>query len=328
MPVQITIIGLGQVGASMGLALAAHKDSVLSVGHDKDFSVERAALQKGAVEKTEHNLPKAVKDARLVVLAVPASQVRETLEFIAPDLLPGTVVVDTIPVKAQIVKWAKEILPQHVYHVGIVPTIAAEYLHEIDRGLDAARADLFKNSTFLVDAAYGVPGEAAQLVTNFISLLGANSMITETLEADGLMASAYLLPQLTSAAMVNATVSQPGWLEARKVAERAYHASTNMMDDAETLSLLAMHDRQNVTRVLNAVIQSLAELRDAIEDGDEQDVKQRIQSAKQSRDEWVNDRFSATWLDKKTPPIEKMPLKERWFGSILGRSVKPRDEKK
>ena len=35
MPVQITIIGLGQIGASMGLALAAHKDAILRVGHDK-----------------------------------------------------------------------------------------------------------------------------------------------------------------------------------------------------------------------------------------------------------------------------------------------------
>lgn len=328
MPVQITIIGLGQVGGSIGMALAGHSDSVLCVGHDKDFSVERAALQKGAIQKAEHNLPRAVADARLVVLAIPVSQMRETLQFIAPDLMPGTVVVDTIPVKSEVAKWARELLPQHAYHVGIVPTIAAEYLHETDRGLDSAHADLFKNSTFLVDAAFGVPGEAAQLVTNFISLLGANSMITETLEADGLMASTYLLPQLASAALVNATVRQPGWLEARKVAERAYHASTTMTDDAETLAQLALHDRQNMMRVLNAMIQSLAELRDAIEDGNAEEVDRQIRAAVKSRDEWTADRFSGTWVDKKTPPMEKMPLKERWFGSLLGRSVKKPDEKK
>ena len=39
MPVQITIIGLGQIGASIGLALAAHKDKVTTVGHDKEFSI-------------------------------------------------------------------------------------------------------------------------------------------------------------------------------------------------------------------------------------------------------------------------------------------------
>ena len=47
MPVQITIIGLGQIGASLGLALAAHKDKVATVGHDKEFSIERLAQKMG-----------------------------------------------------------------------------------------------------------------------------------------------------------------------------------------------------------------------------------------------------------------------------------------
>ena len=47
MPVQITIIGLGQIGASMGLALASHKD-ILRIGHDKKAEVEREALKKGS----------------------------------------------------------------------------------------------------------------------------------------------------------------------------------------------------------------------------------------------------------------------------------------
>jgi prephenate dehydrogenase len=322
MPVQITIIGLGQVGASIGLALSAHKEIVFVVGHDKEFSVERAAQQKGAVEKTQHNLPKAVKDAKLVLLALPVHQIRETLEFIAPDLQPGTVVVDTSPIKSGVANWAREILPQGCYYVGIVPTIAAEFLQESGTGLDSAKADLFKNSIFLVDAPYGTPGEAVDLVTNFVGLTGANIMIADILESDGLMASAYLLPQLVSTALLNATVTQPGWPETRKVAERAYHATTSMPDDPETLRVLSLHNRENITRVLNTMILSLAELRDAIEDGNEEAVKTHFQSAHKNREEWISDRFSANWEDKKTPPIEKMPLKERLFGSIIGRSIK------
>ena len=109
MPIQITIIGLGQIGTSMGLALAAHKNSILRVGHDKKADLEREAQQKDAIDKAEHNLPTAVRDARIVVLAMPVSQVRETLEFIAPDLQENTVVLDTSPVKSNVAKWAKEL---------------------------------------------------------------------------------------------------------------------------------------------------------------------------------------------------------------------------
>ena len=99
MPTQITIIGLGQIGTSMGMALAAHKASIVRVGHDKKAELERDAQQKDAIDKAEHNLPTAVRDARIVVLTVPVSQVRDTLEFIAPDLKEGTVVLDTSPSK-------------------------------------------------------------------------------------------------------------------------------------------------------------------------------------------------------------------------------------
>jgi prephenate dehydrogenase len=36
MTVQITIVGLGQVGTSIGLALAAHTNQVSRVGHDRE----------------------------------------------------------------------------------------------------------------------------------------------------------------------------------------------------------------------------------------------------------------------------------------------------
>ena len=325
MTVQITIIGLGQVGASIGLALASHKDSVLCVGHDKDFSIERAAQQKGAVDKTEHNLPKAVQDARLVLLALPVHQVRETLEFIAPDLMPGTVVVDTSPIKSGVATWAREILPESCYYVGIVPTIAAEFLHEAGTGLDSAKADLFKNSIFLVDAPTGTPGDAIQLVANLVSFLGATIMIADIVESDGLMSSAYLLPQLVSAALLNATTSQPGWKEARKVAERAYHNTTSIQDDFETLRMLSLHNRENTARVLNMMISSLVDLRDVLEDGNEQALKDYLKAAHGEREEWLNDRFSATWADKKAPPLEKIPLKERLLGTMFGKS--PKDKK-
>jgi len=34
MTVKISIIGLGQIGASIGLALANHKDQVTTIGYD------------------------------------------------------------------------------------------------------------------------------------------------------------------------------------------------------------------------------------------------------------------------------------------------------
>jgi len=239
--------------------------------------------------------------------------------------MKGTVVVDTSPIKSEVANWAREILPEGCYYVGFVPTIAAEFLQDEGKGLDSARADLFKDSIFLVDAPSGTPGDALQLVTNLVSLIGATTMIADFVESDGLMTSAYLLPQLVSAALLNATINQPGWMEARKVAERSYHAVTSVQDDPETLQMLSMHNRENIMRALNTMISSLVELRDDIEDGNAEALKTRLQTAHKGREEWLNDRLLATWVDKKAPPLEKMSMKERLFGTMLGKS--PKDKK-
>ena len=43
MTVKIAIVGLGQIGASIGLALASHKDQVTTIGYDAVGEVNRKA---------------------------------------------------------------------------------------------------------------------------------------------------------------------------------------------------------------------------------------------------------------------------------------------
>lgn len=325
MPVQITIIGLGQIGASLGLALAAHKDKVTTVGHDKDFSIERLAQKNGVVDKTNHNLPSSVEDAKIVMLAVPIHEVRETFGHIAQDLKKGTVVVDTSPLKAEAAKWAQEILPDGVHYVGLVPAIAPNYLHETGTGLDSAKADLFSKSIFLLSAPPGTPGEAIQLVSGLVGLTGGSVMITDFVESDGLMASAHLLPQLVSASLLNATMDQPGWQETRKVAGRAYFAATSAMmeqDDIEALQMLVLQSRENVLQKLDAMIYALVELRDDVEDANEKALSDRLKKAQDGRRNWLNERSAANWMEIKREPIEKISVRERLFGTMFNKPDK------
>lgn len=330
MTVQITIIGLGQIGASLGLALAAHKDKVTTVGHDKDFGVEKLAQKNGAVEKTNHNLPSSVEDASVVVIAVPIHQVRETLSYIAHDLKKGTVVMDTTPVKAEVAKWAQEILPDEVYYVGLVPAVGPDFLQETGTGLDSAKADLFSKSIFLLSAPHGTPSDALQLVSGLVSLTGGNVLITDFVESDGLMASAQLLPQLVSASLLNATISQPGWQEVRKVASRAYFAATSAFtgqDDADALHMLILQNRENVMQKLDAMITALVELRYDIEDTNEKALKDRLKKAQNGRQDWLKERSSANWMEAKREPVEKISMSERLFGTFFSKSDKDKKEK-
>ncbi|MCK6582618.1 MAG: prephenate dehydrogenase/arogenate dehydrogenase family protein [Anaerolineales bacterium] len=327
MPVKITIIGLGQIGASMGLALAAHKDKVVTTGHDKEYSVEGRAKKLGAVDQTSHNLPNAVENADLVVLALPLTEIRDTFHYIAQDLRKDAVVVDTSPVKAQVAKWAQELLPESAHYVGIVPAIGAKYLAMTETGLDSARVDLFSKGIFLLSAPPGTPGEAVKLVSDFVELLGSTAILTDFVESDGLMASTHLLPQLLSAALLNATIGQPGWNDLRKTASRNYFTATSTLTDsdgAEALGMASVHDRENVVRALNAVITSLIDLRDDLE-GNEDAFRKRLDSARNGRVNWILERGKADWTKMPDDNFEKPSLMETLLGSKLGKMGRAKD---
>lgn len=320
MSVQITIIGLGQVGTSIGLALAEQK-SIKRVGHDKNYETARAAHKAGAVDETKINLPASVIDANIVLLCLPLSEIRETLKFIADDLKDGTVILDTAPAKAKVAAWVDELIPQGRYYVGLAPAAGANYLHGIDLGVEAARVDLFNNGLFLVNAPSGTPGEAVKLATDLIELLGAQALFTDPVEADGLLASTHLLPQLAAAALLDATIDQPGWVEARKVAARPYATATAALayhDEAQSLGEAAVGNRESVLRVLDAYMSSLQKLRDDIDQGNDDSVTEFLEDAVKARDRWLHERTRADWQNPGTP-TDSTTFGERVNHMIFGR---------
>jgi len=331
MPVQITIIGLGQVGTSIGLALKKRGADVFLVGHDKDISSAKTAEKAGAVDTFKYNLPSSVKDAQIVVLALPFAEVRETLKLIAPDLPEGSLVLDTALSKGTVASWAGELIPQGRFYVGLTPAIHPEHLHETEHGVKAAHANLFEKSVIVVTAPIGTPGEIFNLTTDFITILGAMPLVMDTVEADGLTGKVHVLPQLAAAALLDATLDQPGWQEARKLTGRPYAGVTAAFayhDDGASLRDFALENRENTVRLLNEYITSLVNLRDEIEANDRDALARRLDNAWEGRIRWENERFAADWLDtggqKIDVPTFGKQLNRMFFGTSARDRVKNR----
>lgn len=328
MTVQITIVGLGQIGTSIGLALADHTDIVYRVGHDREISIAKYAQKMGALDKTKINLPSAVEDADLVLLSLPMDQIHETLSIIAPELKPGAVVMDTGPLKEVVVGWALEILPEERYYVGLTPVLNPEFLHAVESGVDAAHADLFKGGLVGIVSPPGVPSEAIKLAADLTRLLGAEMMFTDPVEIDGLMAATNTLPQLMAAALLNATVDQPGWWEGRKVAGRSYAEVTDAINhffSAESLSATAQLNRENIVRVIDGVVASLQILRNDIANDEAEALTKRLERARRGRDEWWRQRLTSEWVGEGTQDYEA-PKVSDYFGQLLGVRRRKKEE--
>lgn len=330
MSIQITIVGLGQIGTSIGLALKARKLDVRLVGHDKEMSTAKEAQRMGAVDDIKFNLPASVRDAKIVILALPFSGMRETLEVIAPDLQEGAVVLDTAPSKATVAAWAKELIPAGRFYIGLTPAINPNYLHGTDFGVKAARADLFDKGLMVVNAPMGTPERVFNFVMDLVIMFGAMPLLMDTAEADGVFAAMHILPQLAASALLDATVDKPGWQEARKLAGRPYATVTSgaaYHDDVESLRDSVLENRENVVRLLNAYISSLIQLRDKIEDQDKNALSERLEAALGGRVRWFDERLAADWLNKDAKEIDVPSFTERlnqtFFGSLVA-NRKPR----
>jgi prephenate dehydrogenase len=329
MAVRIAIIGLGQIGASFGLALAGQAEKIQRLGYDRDGQVARRAEKMGAVDRLEGNIRKAVKDAELVLLCLPADQLHEALDAIGAVLKEGAVVIDTSPAKDAAAAWAAQALPPGRHYVGLTPVLNALYLHESQTGPDAAHADLFQKGLIAIVAPAQTDSAAIKLAADLTKLVGASPLFTDALEIDGLVSAVHLLPQLISAAYLNMALDQPGWRESRKVAGRAFaHASAplSLLSTPQELSAAALNNRENALRLLGDLVAELQALRAEIEKKDEASLNERFELAWQGRDIWWKERQKADWTGEGAGAIE-LPDSPGLLSRLFGLGGKPQSKK-
>lgn len=331
MTLQLTIIGLGQIGASIGLALAKQDLQLVRVGSDIDAGVMHQATKIGAVDKTTPNLKQAVTSADIVILATPLDQVQALMEAIAPELKHGAVLMDTSPIKAPLAELAKKQLPEGCSYIGLTPILNPAYLHSERFGIAAAQPDLFQGGLFGVITLANTDSRVFQMVTDLIRQMGAQPFFTDLYEIDGLMASTHFLPQFMSAALLNITVDQPGWNEARKVAGRAFAEVSGPaahLDELDSLLVAAASNRENIVRKLDDAIRALQTLRDHIQQEEREGLEQKLKHAKVGVHQWWQERGRGNWQAQELPKTEAMPTSSEMMGNLLGFGIGRKKKKR
>lgn len=334
MTVKIAIIGLGQIGASIGLALGSHKDQVTTVGYDASPEVNHKAHKMGVVENLGHGLSASVKEADMVILALPLDQVHETLRSIAQDVREEAVVIDTAPVKSAVAAWAEELLPPGRHYVGLSLALNPLVLDETGTGIQAARADLFQNGLAAVTAPHGTAGDAIKLTASFVTLLGARAYFADLAEVDGIMATVHTLPALAAAALTEMVIGQPGWADIRKLAGRPFVAAMRPLDAEEpgALAEAAQKNRMNTVRVLDEYIAALQSLRDEMDGEEEKNLQVRLERITNARAQWRRACADGDWqsiesLEQEIPTSSELLGQQLGLGRLFGlRKKKTEDD--
>lgn len=328
MGVELTIIGLDQVGASIGLALAHQSLEVNRTGYDTDPSKATRAQKMGAIDHVQRNIHAAVEKADLVILAVAADKVRETLELIRQGLQPNTVVMDTSTLKAQATNWAEELLPEGQNFVSFTPMVSAAHLEETASGIEAARADLFKDAVVLINTPVNSNPDTIRVASELAGILRCKPFFTDLLEAEGLLAASHLLPMLVSAALVKAVTRQPGWRETRKLAGKAFLQISKPlaeMDGDAVFGQTAILNRENAVRLLNDVVSEIQTIRDLIDNKNSEELDKLLRHVERERQIWWQQRTAADWEEK--PAVSGIPTPGESLARFFGFRRRKPDQK-
>jgi len=321
----ITIVGLGLIGSSIGLALRQAGVTSMLIGHDKDAGASRQAKKLNAVDKTDWNLISACEESDLIILAIPIGGIQETLQAISPYVKPGCTILDTASLKAPVLSWADELLPTQVHYVGLNPILAAAA--GASGGAENARADLFQNRLFCVVPSARAEPEVVQMAADLVALLGGKPLFMDAVEHDGLMSGMDQLPPVLALALLDTATQRPTWRELRKVAGAAFESGTYLTsNDPEAYSKLFLMNSENMVRWINDLISSLISIRETISAGDSKILAERFGALIEQRNRWLVDRLQGQW---DTDSSMAMPPKPNLFVDTflggLGRKRQKRD---
>ncbi len=261
---RVAIIGLGLIGGSMGLALRQAKAARQVVGYDLGKGVGEHAQKVGAIDEARPTLRDAVLGADLVIIATPVGAVRSLLQQIAGELTPGTVVTDVASTKAQVIKWAEELLPPGVAFVGGHPMTGKEL-----SGVDAADAALFRRCIYCLTPVEHTSSTAIAKVSALVETLGARVRFLTPTEHDKQVAGVSHLPFLASVALVKTVSEDEVWSEAALLAASGFRdASRLAAGSPEMYRDICLTNGEAIMNWLDSYMATLTALRQKIANQD------------------------------------------------------------
>lgn len=200
-PRRVTIVGLGLMGGSLGLAIRRAYPRVQLFGVDRDRRVVVLALKLGLIERGAPELSAELASVDLVLLATPVGAILEILPRLPELIGAGTLVSDLGSTKAQICKMGERLLPGRF--IGGHPLAGSER-----SGLAAADPGLLRGAPYALTPCGDVQGPTLERLARFLRVLGARVLIIGPEEHDRIVARTSHLAQLLSVALAGLIVEK------------------------------------------------------------------------------------------------------------------------
>lgn len=261
----ITIIGLGLLGGSMGLALKK-KTKAKIWGIDSNTAHLQKAQELHIIDATStlENLHKS----DVVILAVPVNKIPELLKKVLDQIEKNTIVFDVGSTKHHICK-SVENHPKRANYMAAHPIAGTEF-----SGPTAAFNSLFENKKNIICDAQLSNSKLLKKAVELFKVLGMQTDFMESASHDKHIAYVSHLSHISSF-MLGKTVMEIEKDEKNifNMAGSGFESTVRLAkSSAPTWTPIFIENKTNIIRSLNEYIRNLQEFKELIEKEDDKEV--------------------------------------------------------
>ncbi len=195
---QITILGIGLIGASLAQSCRQRKLVEKVIGFGRNADTLKKAQERNVIDSGSTDLKTAVTGSDLIVLCTPVGVLVERVREMIPFLQKGCLITDAGSVKGPLVEEIDGLMPDSIYYVGAHPIAGGE-----KSGLEAASADLLTGAKCIITPTANTQTEALQRVTEFWTGVGMEIIPMDAREHDTVFGALSHLPHIVAYALMN-----------------------------------------------------------------------------------------------------------------------------
>ena len=280
---KLALIGCGLMGGSFALALKKAGLVTQVMGYSASERTRQKALELGVIDAIAPSAADAVKDADLVLVAVPVSATQATLAAIAPHLSPQVLLMDVGSTKCDVVAAAQATLGERLSCFVPAHPIAGKEV----AGVEHAQADLYQNRQLILtpQACNGL--RKITQAHHVWQAIGCQVISLSPEQHDATFAAVSHLPHLVAFALVNAVAQQPQGADHLAMAGPGFRDFSRIAaSDPAVWRDILLANRVQVLHQSNLMRQALDRLEDAMALGDASALEQLIAQASQTRAQW------------------------------------------
>lgn len=272
----VTIVGVGLLGASLGLALKQRNlaRTIRGVGHRQETLDKAKAL--GAIDEATTDVLQASIGADLIVLCTPAAVVPDHLDIIRTVCGKDTVVTDVASTKGQICGHVRERWHNPYRFIGSHPMAGSEKF-----GPEHASADLYQDTVCFVEKRDEHAEDAHQTVIDLWQSLGADTVEIDPGAHDAIVARTSHAPHIVASALSQLTANLSdigpfigkGFRDATRIAEGR----------PEIWRDICLTNSAAIEESLGDMLELLGSVRESVASGDEDALQQFFERGREAK---------------------------------------------